>query len=395
MSKKIILFNTLRQINQFGGMERVMCDLANYLDSKGFDVIIIHCDENNNEPAYKVNSKIAVINVFARKNISLVDKFRYLSISKYKRHCGRAFARAKNIAYGLKKLEWIFDSPDLFVCFQPESAYIVRKYISQKIPVIAMLHNKPSVYLNTIEFDVYKKYFFQSNRIQVLVPDFEKDVLKVKSNAKVVVIPNAVTDFKDVCSQNKYQRVNIITSIGRVTKVKNHIQLIKAFELIAMQYPDWGVEIWGSTEGAYAKKLIDYVEKNAILGGKVKFCGITNNVDLVLKRASIFVMPSLFEGFSLALIEAMSHGLPVIGRASCSGINGLIKNDINGFLVGDTAEDLSYKLSNLIDDFSLRERFGRNGISESSSFLPDNIYGKWVKLINDIIDNSQNKNVGL
>lgn len=97
----------------------------------------------------------------------------------------------------------------------------------------------------------------------------------------------------------------------------------------------------------------------------------------------------------MALIEAMSHGLPVIGRASCSGINGLIKNDINGFLVGDTAEDLSYKLSNLIDDFSLRERLGRNGISESSSFLPDNIYGEWVKLINDIIDDSQNKNVGL
>lgn len=103
MPKKIILFNTLRQINQFGGMERVMCDLANYLDSKGFDVIIIHCDENNNKPAYKVNNNIAVINVFTRKNISLIDKFKCLSISKYKRHCGRAFARAKNIASGLKK----------------------------------------------------------------------------------------------------------------------------------------------------------------------------------------------------------------------------------------------------------------------------------------------------
>lgn len=395
MSKKIILFNTLRQINQFGGMERVMCDLANYLDSKGFDVIIIHCDENNNEPAYKVNGKIAVINVFDRKNISLLDMIRCLSISKYKRHCSRAFARAKNIAYGLKKLEWIFDSADIFVCFQPESAYIVRKFISQKIPVIAMIHNKPSVYLNTIEFDVYKKYFFQSNRIQVLMPDFKKDILKIKANAKIVVIPNAVTDFKDLCSQNKCQRENIITAVGRVTEVKNHIQLIKAFELIAMQYPDWRVEIWGSTEGAYAKELIEYVEKNVILGDKVKFCGITNDIDSALQRASIFVMPSLFEGFGLALIEAMSHGLPVIGRASCSGINGLIKNDINGFLVGDTAEDLSCKLSNLIDDFSLRERLGRNGINESSSFLPDNIYGKWVKLINDIIDDSQNKNVGL
>ena len=395
MPKKIILFNTLHQINQFGGMERVMCDLANYLDSKGFDVIIIHCDENNNKPAYKVNNNIAVINVFTRKNISLIDKFKCLSISKYKRHCGRAFARAKNIASGLKKLKWIFDSPDLFVCFQPESVYIVRKYISQKIPVIAMIHSKPSIYLNTIEFDIYKKYFSQSNYIQVLLPDFKKDVLIAQSNAKVIVIPNAVTDFKDACIRNKYQRENIITAVGRVTKEKNHIQLIKAFELIAMQHPDWRVEIWGSTEGAYAKKLIDYVEQNVILGGKVKFCGITNDIYSVLQRASIFVMPSLFEGFSLALIEAMSHGLPVIGRASCSGINGLIKNDINGFLVGDTAEDLSYKLSNLIDDFSLRERLGRNGISESSSFLHDNIYGEWVKLINDIIDDSQNKNVGL
>lgn len=384
MPKKIILFNTLRRINQFGGMERVMCDLANYLDAKGFHVIIIHCDENNNEPAYKINNNIAVINVFTRKNISLIDKLKCLSLSKYKRHCGRSFARAENIAYGLKKLKWIFDSPDLFICFQPESVYIVRKYISQKIPVVAMIHSKPSIYLNTIEFDVYKKYFFQSNYIQVLLPDFEKEVLNAQSNAKVIVIPNAVTDFKDVCIQNKYHRENIIAAVGRVTKEKNHIQLIKAFELIAMQYPDWRVEIWGSTEGAYAKKLINYVEQNVILGDKVKFCGITNDIDSALKRASIFVMPSLFEGFSLALIEAMSHGLPVIGRASCSGINGLIKNDINGFLVDDEVEDLSCKLSTLIEDFSLRERLGENGINEAKLFLPDNVYGKWVKLINNV-----------
>ena len=384
MPKKIILFNTLRQINQFGGMERVMCDLANYLDSKGFDITIIHCDENNNKPAYELNNGVKLINIFRQDNKVLWNKLKCLAISQYKRHCKRACMHAKELADELKKRSEVCNLADVFICFQPESSYIVRKYISQKTPVITMVHNKPAIYLNTIEFSVYKKYFFQSDCIQVLLPDYKQDVLNINPQAKVVVIPNAVTDFKYAKSKNKLYKSNIIVAVGRVSKEKNHIQLIKAFERIARNYPEWKVEIWGSIEGDYANELINDVEKKSVLKDKIKFCGITNDIDSVLNRAAIFVMPSLFEGFSLALIEAMSHGLPVIGRASCSGNNSLIKNDIKGFLVDDKVEDLSCKLSTLIEDFSLRERLGENGINESKLFLPDNVYGKWVKLINDV-----------
>lgn len=221
-----------------------------------------------------------------------------------------------------------------------------------------------------------------------MLPDYKQEVLNINPQAKVVVIPNAVTEFKYAKAKNKLYKSNIIVAVGRVSKEKNHIQLIKAFERISINYPEWKVEIWGSIEGGYANKLINDVEKNPVLKDKVKFCGITNDIDSVLNRAAIFVMPSLFEGFSLALIEAMSHGLPVIGRASCSGNNSLIKNNVNGFLVDDADEDLSSKLSTLIEDCSLRERFGQNGINESKSFLPDNVYGKWVKLINDVINAS-------
>lgn len=384
MSKKIILFNTLRQINQFGGMERVMCDLANYLDSKGFDITIVHCDENNNKPAYELNNEVKLVNIYCPDNKVLWNKLKCLSISQYKRHRKRACMHAKKLACELKKRPEVCNLADAFICFQPESSYIVRKYISQKTPVITMVHNKPSIYLNTIEFSIYKNYFFQSDRIQVLLPDYKQEVLNINPQAKVVVIPNAVTEFKYAKVKNKLYKSNIIVAVGRVSKEKNHIQLIKAYERIARNYPNWKVEIWGSIEGDYANKLINYVEKNPVMKDKVKFCGITNDINSVLNRAAIFVMPSLFEGFSLALIEAMSHGLPVIGRASCSGNNSLIKNDINGFLVGDEVEDLSCKLSTLIEDFSLRERLGENGINESKLFLPDNIYGKWVKLINDV-----------
>lgn len=385
MSKKIILFNTLRRINQFGGMERVMCDLANYLDSKGFDITIVHCDENNNKPAYELSNEVKLVNIYCPDNKVLWNKLKCLSISQYKRHCKRACMHAKELACELKKRSEVCNLADAFICFQPESSYIVRKYISQKTPVITMIHSKPSIYLNTIEFSIYKNYFFQSDRIQVLLPDYKQEVLNINPQAKVVVIPNAVTEFKYTKAKNKLYKSNIIVAIGRVSKEKNHIQLIKAFERIARNYPNWKVEIWGSIEGDYANKLINDVEKNPVLKDKVKFCGITNDIDSVLNRAAIFVMPSLFEGFSLALLEAMSHGLPVIGRASCFGNNSLIKNDINGFLVDDEVEDLSCKLSTLIEDFSLRERLGENGINESKLFLPDNIYGKWVKLINDVI----------
>ncbi len=103
MSKKIILFNTLRRINQFGGMERVMCDLANYLDSKGFDITIVHCDENNNKPAYELSNEVKLVNIYCPDNKVLWNKLKCLSISQYKRHCKRACMHAKELACELKK----------------------------------------------------------------------------------------------------------------------------------------------------------------------------------------------------------------------------------------------------------------------------------------------------
>lgn len=75
-----------------------------------------------------------------------------------------------------------------------------------------MIHNKPSIYLNTIEFSIYKNYFFQSDRIQVLLPDYKQEVLNINPQAKVVVIPNAVTEFKYTKAKNKLYKSKVILS---------------------------------------------------------------------------------------------------------------------------------------------------------------------------------------
>lgn len=58
----------------------------------------------------------------------------------------------------------------------------------------------------------------------------------------------------------------------------------------------------------------------------------------ILLKSDIFAVPSKYKGFSLALVEAMSVGLPVIRYSTCSGVNESIKDRYNGYLCADDAD---------------------------------------------------------
>ena len=77
------------------------------------------------------------------------------------------------------------------------------------------------------------------------------------------------------------------------------------------------------------EKLID--EKG--LNNRINLIGAVKDVDYWYQNSSFFVFPSLWEGFPNALVEAFREGLPAIGLSSTSGVNQLIKNNKNGFLV--------------------------------------------------------------
>lgn len=66
------------------------------------------------------------------------------------------------------------------------------------------------------------------------------------------------------------------------------------------------------------------------LDSRVFLCGTTSNVMSVLCEADIFAFPSAYEGFPLALTEAMSIGLPSVGFRSANAVNELIHHNVNG-----------------------------------------------------------------
>ena len=113
--------------------------------------------------------------------------------------------------------------------------------------------------------------------------------------------------------------------------------------------------------------------------------GTTDHVEDVYQKADIFAFPSAYEGFGLALVEAMSAGLPAVAFKECTSVNELIKNGETGFLVEDGTKPLAEKLAYLMKNKDMRIRFGERAHLEAEKFSPLHVWDAWEKLLNDTI----------
>ena len=94
---------------------------------------------------------------------------------------------------------------------------------------------------------------------------------------------------------------------------------------------------------------------------KISFVGTVDNVDKYYEKADIFVLPSLSEGSSNSLIEAMNSSIPVIG-SNVPGINDMITNKYNGMLIDPKkAATLIDAITELIINNDFRKKIARNG----------------------------------
>lgn len=87
----------------------------------------------------------------------------------------------------------------------------------------------------------------------------------------------------------------------------------------------------------------------------------------------------------LALIEAMSSGLPAIGYKSCPSVNELIIDGYNGFLCDDGIDDFAEKMKILMQNEELRKQMGQNAKESMKQFAPEKIWNQWEDLMKKVI----------
>ena len=124
---------------------------------------------------------------------------------------------------------------------------------------------------------------------------------------KLLFIPNPVNSCTSNATNGK--RKKSILSVGRLVEQKGIDVLIKAFSVISDRLPAWHLEIIG--DGELKSELYELAKQSKILPN-TSFRGYQPNISPFYLQASIFVLPSRYEGTPNVLLEAMSCGLRMI-----------------------------------------------------------------------------------
>jgi len=261
-------------------------------------------------------------------------------------------------------------SPDLIICNGTGNFLYLKSLFSvfisklKKIPFVQVWIGTDLLSQNTKFNKFLKKYILLKSNINMVQSAHMREIaLKLTQNAKIVVIPNKGVDLI------KFQKGKILTKpnkrkqdlfkllyIGRSHPIKGTNYLIDAFLHIQKKYPNTYLDIVGikPDEKILFKQIQD------IHLDKIKFNGIVSYEKIFdfYYKTDVFILPSLMEGLSNVLMEAMACGLPIIAT-NVGGNKELIVNGKGGYLVQPkSAEELANAIINLIENPELRKNMG-------------------------------------
>ena len=198
---------------------------------------------------------------------------------------------------------------------------------------------------------------------------FVKQGLKYNgvSEERIRIIPYGSNFAVSLSPQKPISRVHFIY-VGQITYRKGVHHLLKVFS----ELPQADIKLIGSIP--YNSKLY----KKYIKFHNIFFVGHVSNDRIIdyLTKANVFVFPSLSEGFSLACLEALSQGLPIICTEN-SGINDVIINGKNGYVIKASDEDmLKKKVQHFLQHPEIIPDMSQCAIQTAKEFTWDNYRDK-------------------
>jgi len=265
------------------------------------------------------------------------------------------------------------------------SSFLIKK--RNRCCIIGTIHgdifievNKNPLFYKKIYNDWIKRYFYYnvgnilekyslkkmtcvisiSNSVEKKI----KEIYKIDEKKSFVIYNGINIENKLEINEKKNSSILIV---GNNLQRKGIITLFKAFVKIEKKYPDLKILAIGQDIN---KKYLEDLTKDMRVGKKVEFVDTKPNKYILekMKEASLYVMPSLREGFGITFLEAMACGTPVIG-GNVGGTKELIKDGENGFLVNpEDYKDLADKISVLLDDDSIGNKFIENGLRTVKNF---------------------------
>jgi GalNAc-alpha-(1->4)-GalNAc-alpha-(1->3)-diNAcBac-PP-undecaprenol alpha-1,4-N-acetyl-D-galactosaminyltransferase len=332
----------------FGGAERVMTNIVNYLSDN--NVVTFIGMREYRSPAYPINDKVKIINGLSSTN-KIDNVLELRKIIKEER-------------------------PDVVLSFMTQiNIATIISSLGLGIPVVVSERADPSKtpakvrrLLRKITYPFASGIVFQTEDAKAY---FSKNIRK-----KSVIIYNPIYVSDENREYKCVKRKNEIVGIGRLDQQKNFELLIRAFKLIKDKIPGFVVKIYG--EGPKREELEKLILDEGLVD-RVILCGQSKTLHNDIRDASLYVLSSDFEGMPNALMESLALGIPCIATdCPVGGPRILVQNGINGLLVsvGDCVK-LSAAMEQVLTDIDLAHKLSINGRNSIQKFDPKVILKQW------------------
>lgn len=245
-------------------------------------------------------------------------------------------------------------------------APIVTFSLNQSTAITAVSHNLKQETLSN--FNIQKEIDVIYNFV-----DVQRFQRKEKEHFKRMIAPNGE---------------RIITHVSNFRKVKRVDDVIKIFEKIRQEVPSKLIMIGDGPERTEAEEL---VKQFCNLQTDVRFLGKQEQVEEIFSISDLFLLPSAYESFGLAALEAMACGIPVIS-SNAGGLPEINQQGVTGYLsdVGDVADMAKNSISILKDDATLKG-FKEAAYKQAHSFTIDKVVPEYEALYIRVIDEFKNK----
>jgi GalNAc-alpha-(1->4)-GalNAc-alpha-(1->3)-diNAcBac-PP-undecaprenol alpha-1,4-N-acetyl-D-galactosaminyltransferase len=272
-------------------------------------------------------------------------------------------------------------APDAVISFSTETnARVLLATVGLGLNVVVSERSDPAKIPMGRAWPLLRRLLYRRADAVVMQTEEARRWVDVHTSAqRTLVIPNPLAQMSSGAGDVPVLPQPLVVAMGRLRPEKGFDMLLEAFAQTRTAHPEWHLAIIGDGP---ERSALEHRAGECSIRNAVTFVGQLAHPADALVQGQLFVLPSRFEGFPNALIEAMSLGLPVVSFDSPSGPRAIVSHGVDGVLVpAEDVQALAVQLSRLMGDPAMRARLGSAARSVTSRFAPDRVVNQWLAAI--------------
>jgi GalNAc-alpha-(1->4)-GalNAc-alpha-(1->3)-diNAcBac-PP-undecaprenol alpha-1,4-N-acetyl-D-galactosaminyltransferase len=350
---------------QAGGAERVLSTLANHWAQQGRKITVITLAPVDTD-FYAVDPGVQ------RVGLGLVGTSSHPAAAVKSN-----MRRLRRLRHEIKRSQ-----PHVVVSFVDQTNVLtLAASRGSGIPVIACEHIDPREHhIGRVWRLLRSLLYARAAALVVLTEGVRAWAERLAKSQRVHVIPNPlpVSAAQESRTPDRRPCGRMIAAMGRLAPQKGFDLLLAAFGRCAKDHADWSLVILGEGE---ERRRLEALAGELGIESRVSLPGRVQDPATVLRQADLFVLASRYEGFPMALLEAMACGLAVISTDCPSGPREIVRDGVDAVLVPPHDVDaLAAAMDRLMGDGDERERLGTHAVGVIERFNVERIMDMWNEL---------------